>query len=169
MAPIKREPNHTRTTTCTSASATIVSLLCLLLAPLAASRSNAAERAAILGDDQLAARAAAIVVGRVVDIRSGRDLESRAAQRYVTIAVESDLIGTIAEREIVLKQPAADDAPGFAPEERVLLFLEPNPHDRTLTTVAGWQGKWTIESDVQGVTYAVRFDYDAVARGVLRG
>jgi hypothetical protein len=126
------------------------------------------EPAEILSDDALMARAAAVIIGRVVDVRSTRD-DQNGAQQYVGISVESDLKGNVTEREIVLKQAATGHAPSFRDGERVLLFLETSARDRTLSTVSGWQGKWSIESERDGRAYAVRFDDDASGRGIFGG
>jgi len=142
----------------------------LLLSALLSSTSatGTETRATIMSDDELATRASAIVVGRVADVRSGRDLDTSAAQRYATITVDAAVKGTIAEREIVLKQATVDGQASFAIGERVLLFLETNV-DGTLSTAGLWQGKWTIDAPEKFQQQAARFDAASAARGIFRG
>jgi hypothetical protein len=141
-----------------------VTLAALVLAPL---QGHAAEPDHPWSDDHLAATSSAIVTGRVADITSGRDLDTGAAHRYVTIAVDATVKGRIGEREIVLKQASVDNQATFAVGEAVLLFLTTNA-DGTLSTAGLWQGKWVLDV-AGGERHAVRFDPHAAARGILRG
>src|SRR6185295_13799545 len=83
-------------------------------------------------------------------------------------AVDAAVKGTIAEREIVLKQATVDGQASFAIGERVLLFLETNV-DGTLSTAGLWQGNWTIDAPEKFQQQAARFDAASAARGIFRG
>lgn len=108
----------------------------------------------VWSDDQLAGFASAIVRGHVLATSVGRDPQTGAIYTYVTLAVEESFKGNVAEPTIVIKQLggvlgdigyAVADQATFTNGEEVILFLETRPRDRTLYTVALWQGKWTIE------------------------
>ena len=120
----------------------------------------------------------AIVVGRVSDIATGRDIRTDAIHTYVTVVVADVLKGEIPERTIVVKQlggrladvqlEVADQA-SFVRGEEVLLFLDARRRDHTLYTTALWQGKWRVERDATtGERIATRDSPDGLSRGVLR-
>jgi hypothetical protein len=130
-------------------------------------------------DDELTRFSSAILTGRVADITTGRDPDTGAIYTYVTLAVDEVLKGAIAEREVTIKQLGGEigaeglavaNQAAFARGERVLVFLETRPRDRTLYTSALWQGKWTLQRDAatsEGI--AVRAQPLRSDRGVLAG
>jgi hypothetical protein len=140
-------------------------MLCVLLLCTVASF---AEPVRVWSDDDLAHLSSAIIVGRVVDISAGHDGETGASYTYVSIAVDEAIKGDIPDREIVLKQLATSGQAQFERGERALLFLETEVRDRTLHTVALWQGKWTIDGSADQ-RWAARFDPVAASRGAFRG
>ena len=118
-----------------------------------------AARAAAIGaprwtDAELATFSDVILTGRVADVATGWD--GPTIYTYATIDVDRVLKGWVPEHRIVIKQLGGrvddlaliiDAQASFAAGERVLLFLEVRPRDRTLSTTALWQGKWTIQGD----------------------
>lgn len=149
-------------------------VLAVLLAGSTAARADISPR---WSDDQLAQFSSAILSGRVVDITTGRDPQTRAIYTYVTLAVDDVIKGAIAEREVTLKQlggQIGDEGLGVAGQaafgqgEEVLVFLETRPRDGTLYTSALWQGKWTLQRDVTtGERIAVRNEPFGSDRGAL--
>jgi hypothetical protein len=123
-------------------------------------------------DAELLGFSDAVVTGRVVAVATGWD--ERAIYTYVTLDVAEVLKGWIPERQIVLKQLGGrvDDLaliiggqPIFTVGEQVLVFLEMRRGDRTLSTTALWQGKWTITVDSSsGLRLATRRLPDRPAR-----
>ena len=156
---------------------TRVSLICL--AVLVAAMSVRADSNPRWSDDQLANFSEAIVMGRVSDLATGRDITTGVIHTYVTIAVDSVLKGDISERVITVKQMGGRigneelrvfGQAQFARGEDVLLYLEVRPRDKTLYTSALWQGKWNLDRDVTtGERIATRLDPDALERGILHG
>jgi hypothetical protein len=104
----------------------------------------------------LAIASNAIVIGDVEGVAVGRDPATGGLYTYVTLQAREILKGSLTPGPIVIKQLGGqlDDeglmVPGqarFAVGERVLVFLEARPRDRTLYTSGLWQGKWTLEFD----------------------
>ena len=117
-----------------------VAVWCALLQMISAS----AQVEPALSDNELIGRSDIIVTGRVRDVAAG--LDDRMPYTYVTVDVGDVLKGWVPERQIILKQLAPD--PGaFVNGEEVLLFLHARAGDRTLTTTALSQGRWTIRRD----------------------
>src|SRR6266536_1953067 len=87
---------------------------------------------------ELASHSDVILTGRVADITAGRD-----GNAYVTLDVDEVLKGWVPERQIILKQR---EEAAFTTGEAVLVFLSIQL-DRTLSTTAGWRGKWILATD----------------------
>ena len=130
----------------------------------------------------LALASNAIVIGDVDGVAAGRDPATGGIYTYVTLQAREILKGSLTPGPIVLKQLGGrlDDeglmVPGqarFAVGERVLVFLEARPRDRTLYTSGLWQGKWTIEFDAANNDwFAFKREPDsgrAAAWGLLSG
>lgn len=124
-------------------------------------------------DAQLAAFSDVILRGRVTAVAVGRDDRAGSPYTYVSLDVAEVLKGAIPNGQVTLKQLGGRigstalqiaGQPAFTAGEDVLLFLEVRPRDRTLTTTALWQGKFSIDGDV-----AVRQDPGGPARGVFNG
>ncbi len=95
-----------------------------------------------------------VITGTVSAVATGWD--TRTVYTYVTLDVGDVIKGWIPERQVVLKQLGGrvDDLAltiggqaTFTVGEQVLAFLEARRGDRTLSTTALWQGKWTISTD----------------------
>ena len=150
--------------------------VCALVWSAALARADIAPR---WSDDQLAARSAAIVSGRVTAIGTGRDPGTGAIHTYVTVGVDRVFKGDIPEREITVKQLGgrigADTLVVFGQAEfvggeDVLLFLGTRKRDGTLMTSGLWQGKWSLGRDATtGEAIATRREPESPDRGVLRG
>ena len=155
---------------------TCVLAMCAFATSLGIARADLAPK---WSDDDLARFSQAIVTGRVIDVATGKDIVTDAIHTYVTVAVTEVLKGDIPERSIVVKQLGGrlgEDRlvifgqPDFVRGEEVLLFLNVRPRDRTLTTTAMWQGKWTMGRDADtGEAIATRLNGDGTSRGVFRG
>jgi hypothetical protein len=126
-------------------------------------------------DAQLVGFSDVIVRGRVTRVAVASDERVRALYTYVTLDVSDVVKGRVGDRQIILKQlggrsgsTALDIAgqPTFAVGEDVVVFLEVRPRDRTLSTTALWQGKFTISSDG---SIATRQDPGAAGRGIFGG
>jgi hypothetical protein len=151
-------------------------LLAFVLLAAVSARADVTPR---WSDADLARFSDAIVTGRVVDIASGRDPATGAIYSYVTLSVDQVIKGSIAEREITIKQLggqigdeglAVANQAVFTRGEDVLLFLETRPRDRTLYTAALWQGKWNLQRDAAtGERIAVRAQPQRSDRGILAG
>src|SRR6266545_3182681 len=87
---------------------------------------------------ELASHSDVILSGRVGDMTAGRD-----GATYITLDVDEVLKGWVPERQIILKQR---EEASFATGEAVLVFLSIQL-DRTLSTTAGWRGKWVLAAD----------------------
>ncbi len=157
---------------------TRVSLVWLAVLAVAVTSARA-DVNPLWSDEQLAGFSAAIVIGRVSDLATGRDIVTGAIHTYVTVAVGSVLKGDISERVIVVKQlggrlgneqASVFGQAEFVDGEDVLLFLDVRPRDKTLYTTALWQGKWSIEREATtGERIATRRNPDSQERGILRG
>jgi hypothetical protein len=97
----------------------------------------------------------------------------------VTLTLVEALKGWVPERQIVIKQLGGrvgdleQAVPGqatFARGEEMLLFLQVRASDLTLSTMALWQGKWSIRrnEDIIAVLYGVSSSSPPVPRR-LRG
>jgi len=133
----------------------MVQMLCrvILFIALSAVPSHA-DLAPKWSDAELLGFSDVVVTGRVAAVATGWD--ERTIYTYVTLDVAEVLKGWIPESQIVLKQLGGrvDDLaliiggqPTFTVGEHVLIFLEVRRSDRTLSTTALWQGKWTITID----------------------
>ena len=132
-------------------------LLRLGLAPVLTVLSVLPSRADLApkwSDAELLAFSDVVVTGTVVAVATGWD--NRTVYTYVTLDVGDVIKGWIPERQIVVKQLGGrvDDLAltiggqaVFTAGEQVLVFLEARRGDRTLSTTALWQGKWTISTD----------------------
>ena len=139
----------------------ITTLVLCLVAAAAPARADVAPR---LSPAALSGRAALVVTGRVGDVRSDWDRDTRALFTYVTVDVRETIKGRPAAR-LVLKQIGGvtatiglhiDGQAAFRPGEDVLLFLATR-RDGTLETVALAQGKWMLVTDLaSGRATAVR-------------
>ena len=151
------------------------------LSVIAANGAAAAGHVA-LSVGNLALASNAIVIGDVDGVAAGRDPATGGIYTYVTLQAREILKGSLTPGPIVLKQLGGrlDDeglmVPGqarFAVGERVLVFLEARPRDRTLYTSGLWQGKWTIEFDAANNDwFAFKREPDsgrAAAWGLLSG
>jgi hypothetical protein len=147
------------------------------IALLRCSEPAYADAATKWTDAQLIGFSDVIVRGRVTRVVVARDERVGTPYTYVSLDVADVLKGTIRDRQITLKQLGGrlgstelqiSGQPSFAVGEDVLVFLEVRPRDRTLTTTASWQGKFTIERGTGG-DVAVRRDPGGAARGVLGG
>jgi hypothetical protein len=125
-----------------------------IVAATTAAATALASIGPVWSDDQLAGFASAIVRGQVLTTSLGRDPQTGAIYTYATLSVDESFKGNIVEPTIVIKQLggvlgdigyAVADQATFTNGEEVIVFLETRPRDRTLYTVALWQGKWTIE------------------------
>ena len=114
---------------------------------------------------QLAAFADVIITGRVVAVTTGWDSQVNTIYTYVTVDVTEVLKSDIPETRITIKQLGGvaggfglsiTDQATFIVGEEVLLYLEARPRDGTLYTTALWQGKWALQSVMQGKRIAVR-------------
>jgi hypothetical protein len=147
------------------------------IALLRCSQPAYADAATKWTDTQLIGFSDVIVRGRVTRVVVARDERVGTPYTYVSLDVADVLKGAIPDRQITLKQLGGrlgstelqiSGQPLFAAGEDVLVFLEVRPRDRTLTTTASWQGKFTIERGTGGEV-AVRRDPGGAARGVLGG
>ena len=132
---------------------------------LALAHNSQASNAPKWSDEQLSAFSDAIVMGRVVDLATGWDPAVDTIYTYVTVEVSEVLKGNLSPGRITIKQLGGEvgelglsiiDQASFRRGEDVLLFLETRPRDRSLYTVALWQGKWNIERAANGGRMAVR-------------
>ncbi len=125
-----------------------------------------ADTAPRWSDRELVGFAEVVVTGEVIGMTSRWDEAVEGIYTYVTVRVEEVLKGSTNRRRITLKQlggrargrtlHVAGQAT-FRVGERVVLFLEVRPRDRTLYTYAHWQGKWRVERDASsGEERAVR-------------
>lgn len=105
-------------------------------------------------DAELLAFSDVVLTGTVAATESGWDADT--AYTYVTLDVGDVLKGWVPERQIILKQLGGrvgdlalviGGQATFTAGEHVLVFLEARRRDRTLSTTALWQGKWTIAAD----------------------
>src|SRR5262245_60370302 len=150
---------------------------CLILAGFAALASSrpAHADAPTWNDAQLVGFSDVIVRGRTTRVAAGRDDLAGPIYTYVSIQVREVLKGSIDDTQVTIKQLGGrvgerelyiGGQPSFAVGEEVLLFLEVRPRDRTMTTTAGWQGKFTIVRDASGDA-ARRTSPGGAARGAL--
>ena len=125
---------------------------------------EAAAQAPEWSDAELVAFSRAIVAGRVLATTAGTDPDTGGIYTYVTIEVSDVIKGGIATSTVTLKQLGGEvgelglgiaEQAVFVPNEQVVVFLEQRPRDGTLYTTALWQGKWTVERSLSGVS-AVR-------------
>ena len=139
---------------------------------LALAQTSQASNGPKWSDEQLSAFSDAIVMGRVVDLASGWDPAVDTIYTYVTIEVSEVLKGNLSPGRLTIKQIggvvgerglSVIDQASFERGEEVLLFLEARPRDRSLYTVALWQGKWNIELRGDGTRNAVRRDPGSAA------
>jgi hypothetical protein len=128
-------------------------------------------------DAQLIGFSDLIVRGRVTRVAVARDEGVGSLYTYVSLDVADVLKGSIPGRQVTLKQLGGRlgstelqiaGQPSFTVGEDTLVFLEVRPRDRTLTTTASWQGKFTIVHGASG-DVAVRRDPGGPARGILAG
>lgn len=129
------------------------------LAVVLFARSSYADAGPKWTDAQLAGFSEVILRGRTARVAAGRDDPAGPIYTYVSIQVVDVLKGSIRDAEVTIKQLGGRvgdrelyiaGQPSFAVGEDVLLFLEVRPRDRTLTTTAGWQGKFTIVRNASG-------------------
>jgi hypothetical protein len=129
-------------------------------------------------DAQLAGFSDVIVRGRVTRVAVAPDQHVGALYTYVTLDVADVVKGPVRDRKIIIKQLggrsgstalAIAGQPTFAVGEDVVVFLEVRPRDRTLSTTALWQGKFTIALNDSNAEFAARQDPGARARGILGG
>jgi Tol biopolymer transport system component len=152
--------------------------MCLLASLLTGARLVYADAAPKWTDAELVGFSDLIVRGTVSQVRVGRDDRIGALYTYVTLNVADVLKGPALDRRIVLKQLGGrlgatalqiSGQPTFTVGEEILAFLEVRPRDRTLTTTAQWQGKFTIVSGPDGGALAMREDPGMPRRGVFGG
>jgi Tol biopolymer transport system component len=128
-------------------------------------------------DVDLANASAVVLSGQVVDVATGWDADT--IYTYVTLTVDGVVKGWLPERRVTLKQLGGrvgdlaliiDDQASFTRGENIVVFLSVRPRDRTLTTTALGQGKWTIVRDPQSgerlATRRPRVDGSQAALGV---
>lgn len=148
-----------------------------LVALLGLPQSVRADSAPKWTDAQLVSFSDVVLRGRVTDVVVARDERVGTPYTYVSLDVAEVLKGAISGSQVTLKQLGGRlgsselriaGQPTFAIGEDVLVFLEMRPRDRTLTTTALWQGKFTIVSGAGG-DMAMRLDPGGLARGVFNG
>lgn len=127
-------------------------------------------------DAQLVGFADVILRGRVTGVGAALDDRVGTPYTYVAVDVSKVLKGALPDRRVTIKQlggrvgsTALDIAgqPTFTRGEDVLLFLEIRPRDRTLTTTALWQGKFTIVGGGSSGDVALRQDPGQPSRGIF--
>lgn len=109
----------------------------------------------IPSDEEMIIGARAIVRGVVLSSVSGYDDQHQGIFTYTTLQVHQVLKGTIATREIVIKEPGGTlgtrgstlfGIPQFSPREEVLLYLDTWP-DGSLRVYHWFLGKFRITRD----------------------
>jgi hypothetical protein len=96
---------------------------------------------------ELASHSDVMLTGRVADLAASREAGPRYT--YVTLDVDDVLKGSVPQRQVILKQLERAGEASFVRGEAVLVFLTARPGDRTLSTTAGWQGKWIVTADAR--------------------
>lgn len=143
---------------------TMPRLLLLALLVLVFAQPTAATTAVMLPDTDLIVHSRLIVRGRVISVTSDRDGPRSMVWTYVEVEADRVLKGDLHERTIVLKQlgGAAGESgvrvvgqPGFAPGERVLLYLNTGA-DGSLHTAHGFMGKFSVIEDAAGTEFVER-------------
>jgi hypothetical protein len=154
----------------------IVPVLVAVSTLVFAGREAYADAAPKWTDAELAGFSDVVLRGRVMAVRVGRDARVGTPYTYVSLDVAEVLKGTVPDRRIVLKQLGGRmgstalwiaGQPLFTLGEDVVVFLELRPRDRTLTTTAQWQGKFTIGSVGHGLAFAQRQNAGLAGQGVF--
>ncbi|MGQ0736089.1 MAG: matrixin family metalloprotease [Acidobacteriota bacterium] len=106
-----------------------------------------------------------IVSGRVDGVVSGWEAGAGAIYTWVLLDVDEVFKGAISAGPLAVKQLgglvgdtalSVIDQATFVSGERVLLFLEARPRDRSLYTAGLWQGKWQVVTFADGERVALR-------------
>jgi hypothetical protein len=115
-------------------------------------------------DDDLIARADAVILGRVTDIES-HDNQQGKLRTYITIAIDEVLKGALAQPTLTIRELGGQVAglggwvfanPEFSVGEKVLLFLDQRD-DGTLRVLHLYLGKFSVVTDpASGDLVAVR-------------
>jgi hypothetical protein len=143
---------------------TMPRLLVFALLVLVFAQPTEATTAVMLPDTDLILHSRLIVSGRVISVTSDRDGLGSMVWTYVELRADRVLKGDLHERTIVLKQlggVAGESGvrvvgqPGFAPGERVLLYLNTGA-DGSLHTAHGFMGKFSVIEDAAGTDFVER-------------
>ena len=154
----------------------IAGALLITFAVLYPARSAYADAAPKWTDAQLSGFADVILRGRVTGVGAALDDRVGTPYTYVAVDVSEVLKGALPDRRVTIKQlggrvgsTALEIAgqPTFTTGEDVLLFLEIRPRDRTLTTTALWQGKFTVVGGGSSSDVALRQDPGQPSRGIF--
>ncbi len=117
-----------------------------------------------LDQEQLADMSDAAIVGVVVEIRSGREIESGEIRTDIHIVVEEVLFGDVPQDRAVVREPGGrvggDEewiygSPSFRIGEEVMVFLTA-ARDGTYRVTAMALGKFGVQEDSDGYTELVR-------------
>ena len=117
-----------------------------------------------LDQEQLAHISDAAIIGVVVEIESGRDIETGEIRTDIHIAVEEVLFGDVTQTQIVVREPGGRvggeeewnyGSPSFHFGEEVMVFLTES-RDATYRVTAMALGKFGVQENVDGYTELVR-------------
>ena len=124
----------------------------VLVLPLLSARPSEATTAVMLSDTDLIVNSRFILTGTVISTTSAWDDSGSVVWTYVEVFTDRMLKGEVTERTIVLKQLGGSvgesgvrvfGQPGFAPGERVLLYLN-TAADGTLHAAHNFMGKFSV-------------------------